>query len=90
MSSLILQLLQDSEESFPRRDNSFIIADRLPICFPAAAFFTADDSSARNARSFPIEDAYDLAEQLRWQDVPLPRKSSQPIAQNREQVSLLW
>ena len=78
MSSLILHLLEESDQSFARQDGSFIVTNALPICFPAAAFFSAPSATglSHHAIAQPIEDMYDLKERLRWQDVSLPSQPS--------------
>ncbi len=97
MSSLILHLLEKSDQSFARQDNSFIIADTMPICFTSAAFFNTSGAASlsNNDVTAPIEYMYDLKERLRWQDINLPDQpdvlpdSAQP-PQPPQLASFLW
>lgn len=94
MSSLILHLLEESDQSLPRQEESFIIADTMPICFTSAAFFNTPDSASLSNHNItaPIEYMYDLKERLRWQDVNLPDQPSvlQDSAQAPQPAAFLW
>jgi len=94
MSSLILHLLEESDQSLARQDESFIIADTMPICFTSAAFFNTPGSSSLSNHDItaPIEYMYDLKERLRWQDVGLPAQP--PVLQDDphepQPAAFLW
>lgn len=97
MSSLMLHILAESDQPFARQDNSFIIADTMPICFTSAAFFQKSGpvSSSNHDITAPIAYMYDLKEKLRWQDINLPDQPSQlcdsaQSPQPPQLASFLW
>ena len=97
MSSLMLHILAESDQPFARQDNSFIIADTMPICFTSAAFFhTPGPASLSNHDiTAPIEYMYDLKEKLRWQDINLPDQPSElpdsvQSPQSPQPAAFLW
>lgn len=94
MSSLILHLLEESDQSLTRQEESFIIADTMPICFTSGAFFNRQGSASLSNHDVtaPIEYMYDLKERLRWQDVSLPAQPSvsPDYAQSPQPAAFLW